>query len=86
MMISAAFLAFGITAGAFHFALLRWNAALYLGGGGIWRAVAMQAARLGVVAGLLAFAVTHGAMPLLSTTLGVLIARHFVVRRMASAA
>ena len=85
MMINAAFAAFGIATGGLHFALLRRNIVIYLRGNGIWRAVAMQAARFSAVAGLFALAAMHGAMPLLSAAIGVLIARHFVVYRMARA-
>jgi hypothetical protein len=86
MMTGEAFFALGIVAGTLYFALLRWNTELYLDGDRIWPAVAVQVARLSALAGLLIVAVLHGALPLLLTALGVLIARPFVIRLMAGAA
>jgi len=81
MINDAGYLAVGLLAGTLHFGLLRWNAALYTRAGGIWMAAALQAARFGVLAGLFVIAALHGAMPLLLSALGLLIARPIVIRR-----
>jgi len=47
-------------------------------------AAALQVARLGVLAGLLAMAVLRGALPLLLTAVGLLIARPIILRRLAA--
>lgn len=83
MIANAGFFAIGVAAGMLHFILLRWNAALYLQASRIWGALAVQVLRLGVLAALLVMVVLHGALPLLLATLGLLIARPFVVRWMA---
>jgi N-ATPase, AtpR subunit len=86
MMTGEAFFALGIVAGTLYFALLRWNTALYLGHGRVQTAAAVQVLRLVALAGLLIITALHGALPLLLTALGVLIARPFVIRLMAGAA
>jgi hypothetical protein len=77
---SPAFLLVGVTAGTLYFALLRWNTVLYVHAGQIWVAIAVHVLRLGALAGLLALAVLHGALPLLLTALGLLIARPVIMR------
>jgi N-ATPase, AtpR subunit len=77
-------LAFGLTGGAVHFALLRWNAMLYLADGGLGRALLVQVFRMAAVALLLGFAAWHGVLPLLVTTIGVFLARVLVLRVMAA--
>jgi hypothetical protein len=84
MIANLAHLALGLLAGLVHFTLLRRNTALYLQAGGAARAVGLQVARLGLLAGLLVEAATQGAMPLLLAMLGVLIARPIALRRMAA--
>jgi len=83
MTAAAAFVALGFAAGTLFFALLRWNASLYMRGGGLALGVAIQVVRLAAVGGLLALVALHGAVPLLLTTLGLLIARPIVLRLLA---
>ena len=45
-------------------------------------AIALQVLRLAAVAALLGFAAWHGALPLLLAALGIMLARHLVLRRM----
>jgi hypothetical protein len=85
MMADAGFLAVGAFAGTLHFALLRWNTALYARAGRIAAAAALQVLRLGALAGLLVIVARQGALPLLLAALGLLIARSFVIRWMAAA-
>ena len=73
-------LAAGVAAGLLHFLLLRWNTRLFITTG-VPRAIGIQALRLVALAGVLLLAARLGAMPLLLTALGVLIARQIVVRR-----
>lgn len=80
MIAAAAFLLAGLLAGVAFFALLRWNAALYLRHGGVARAVALQAARLAAIAAVLTLAARHGALPLLLGAAGLLVARALVMR------
>jgi len=70
----------GLAAGTAHFGLLRWNTALYLTGAGLARPLGIQAVRLAATTLLLAFAASHGVLPLLTATAGVLLARLVVVR------
>ncbi len=84
MMLDARFLAAGFVAGTLHFALLRWNTALYAGAGRVWAAAVMQLLRLSVTAGLLALVARQGALPLLLAALGLVIARPLVIRWMAT--
>ncbi|HUB13553.1 MAG TPA: ATP synthase subunit I [Acetobacteraceae bacterium] len=73
-------LAFGLAVGASHFALLRWNAALYLSGASLARALAVQLLRLTATTALLAFAAWHGALALFAAAVGVFLARMLVMR------
>lgn len=84
-MIATLWLLAGLAVGAAHFALLRRNAALFLTGS-IAHALGMQALRMVLTTALLAFAVWHGALPLLLAALGVLLARALVLRVTAGAA
>ena len=86
MTTEAAFLALGFAAGTLFFALLRWNAALYMRGGAPVLAVAIQLVRLSALAGVLALVALHGALPLLLTAAGLLIARPIVFRVLAGGA
>jgi N-ATPase, AtpR subunit len=79
-MIIALWLLAGLLGGAMHFALLRWNTRLYLGGSSVALAVGVQALRLAAMALLLAFAAWHGAWPLLIVAIGVVLARLLTVR------
>lgn len=74
------FLALGIMAGTTFFALLRWNTLLYVQGGSLGFALGLQAVRIGLLGGLLVLTALQGALPLLLTALGLLIARPIVMR------
>jgi hypothetical protein len=80
MIGGTAFLLVGFAAGTLYFALLRWNTVLYAQAGRIWMAIAMHVSRLGTLAGVLTLIALHGALPLLLTVLGLLIARPLVMR------
>ncbi|MDR3529146.1 MAG: ATP synthase subunit I [Rhodopila sp.] len=83
MITDAGFIAFGLMVGVLHFSLLRWNTTLYARPGWFGTGAALQVGRLGTLGGLLAVVALHGALPLLFTALGVLIARPVVMRWMA---
>lgn len=86
MTIDAAFVALGLLAGGVYFALLRWNTSFYARPGCIWTAAALQMARMVVLGGLLYLAALSGALPLLLTAVGVMIARPIVMRLTAGGA
>jgi F1F0 ATPase subunit 2 len=86
MLDTAIFLSLGLAAGALFFALLRWNTSLYLQPGSVALALAVQTIRVAAVGGLLVLTALHGALPLLMTALGLLIARPIVLRRLAGGA
>jgi len=73
-LLDAGCFALGIAAGLVHFHLLRWNTRLFITGG-VLRAIGVQALRLAALAGVLLLAAWQGALPLLLTALGVMIAR-----------
>lgn len=76
----------GAGIGAVYFASLWWNAQL-LERAGRWRTlIASMALRFVLLAGALTAASFEGAMPLLATALGVLLARAAVLRRIRVAA
>ena len=79
-LLEAGCFALGIGAGLLHFLLLRWNARLFFTEGAL-HAIGVQVLRLAALAGVLLLAARLGAMPLLLTALGVMIARQIVVRR-----
>ena len=68
------------------FALLRWNTSLYMRGGSLAFAMALQVLAWPRSVGLLALIALHGALPLLLTALGLLIARPIVLRCVAGGA
>lgn len=76
----AAGFALGLAVGLFHFATLRRVASLYLSGGP-GRALALQLARLVLLAAALAALVQFGATPLLAGTLGLLAGRFIILRQ-----
>ncbi len=80
MLDAAIFLAFGFAVGMVFFALLRWNTSLYLCGRSLAFAIALQGVRFAAVGGLFALTALHGALPLLLTALGLLIAGPIVQR------
>jgi hypothetical protein len=77
-----AFFGIGLAAGALFFVLLRWNTTLYARTGPIWAGAALQVLRVGMLASLLVMTALQGALPLLLTALGLLIARPFIMRWM----
>jgi len=72
----------GIAVGLANFSLLARNLDLYLEGRPL-AAAALQAGRLVAVAAVLLGAVQFGALLLLSCALGLLVARHVILRRAA---
>jgi F1F0 ATPase subunit 2 len=76
------YLALGFAAGTLFFALLHWNTRLYMRGGSVAFAVALQGVRVVSVGGVLVLIALLGALPLLLTALGLLIARAVVLRCM----
>jgi hypothetical protein len=85
MIGNAAFVAVGALAAVVYFGLLRWNTTLYLGGNRAAVGAALHIVRLAALAALLVLTATCGALPLLLTALGLLIARPLVMRWMAPA-
>ncbi len=73
--------ALGLGLGVVHFATLQRVTDLYLQAGSPARALALQLARLLVMAGLMVLLARQGAAPLLSGAAGLLIAREIVLRR-----
>lgn len=84
--VALAFLLAGILLGLVHFASLRRVSSLYLSGASPGRALALQMARLAVLAGALAGFALLGALPLLAATLGLFIGRAIILRRAGGAA
>jgi F1F0 ATPase subunit 2 len=82
----AAHLVAGIGLGMLYFSAIWWNARLFALGGRAMTTVALIIGRLVLLGGLLALASLEGALPLLTTALGVLIARPLVLRRYHEAA
>ena len=85
-LILALHLAGGAAAGGLYFGGLWWNARLFERAGRVRTLLAGMAARFILLGGVLTAASFEGAVPLLATALGVLLARTAVlhrVRRMA---
>jgi hypothetical protein len=82
MIANFGFIVAGLVAGLLFFGLLRWNTALYVGGSHVGTAAAVHVLRLAGVAGLLTLTALVGALPLLLTALGLLIARPLAMRWM----
>jgi len=80
-LLDAGCFALGIAAGLLHFHLLRWNTSLFITGGAL-RAIGVQLLRLAALAVVLVLAAWLGALPLLLTALGVMIARFIVTSSM----
>ncbi len=70
----------GIAAGTLYFASLWWNVRLFGRAGSVRTLIASIAARFVLLGGLLTAASFAGAMPLLATAVGILIARAAVLR------
>lgn len=71
----------GALLGYAHFISLRRVTALYLQGGATLRALALQLARLAVLAALLTGLALLGAVPLSGGAVGIMLARLLVLRR-----
>ncbi|MHC9236452.1 N-ATPase subunit AtpR [Pseudooceanicola sp. 502str34] len=71
----------GLLLGLVHFGTLRRVTELYLSGGALWRPLALQLARLAVLAAALVLCALAGALPLLAGALGLLLGRAIVLRR-----
>jgi F1F0 ATPase subunit 2 len=82
----AAHFATGIVLGVLYFRSLWWNTRRFTEGGSVVAAIALMIGRFALLAGLLTLASLEGALPLLVMTLGVLIARSVVMRRVREAA
>jgi len=77
----AAHLAAGIALGVLYFRSLWWNVCRYIGGAHVVTAIALTIGRFIFVGGLLTLASLEGALPLLMTSLGVLVGRSVVMGR-----
>lgn len=82
VLILALHLASGAAIGALYFGSLWWNTRLFERAGRLRTLLASMAARFTLLGGVLVAVSLEGAMPLLATTLGVLLARAAVLRRM----
>jgi F1F0 ATPase subunit 2 len=67
--------------GALYFGSLWWNALMFEQAGRLRTLLATMAARFALLGGALIAVSLEGAMPLLATALGVLLARAAVLRR-----
>lgn len=76
----------GLAVGALYFMTLWWNAALFGAAGRVRTLIASIAARFVLLGGVLTAVSFEGAMPLLATATGILIARTIVLRRVRVAA
>ena len=85
-IILALHLAGGAGVGALYFTSLWWNARLFERAGRLRTLLASMAVRFVVLGGVLTAASFEGAMPLLVTALGVLLARAAVLRHFRVAA
>ena len=73
-------LAGGTAVGGLYFGSLWWNARLFDHAGGLGTLLASMAIRFALLGAVLCAASLEGAMPLLATALGVLLARSVVLR------
>ncbi len=77
----AAHLAAGVVLGILYFRSLWWNARRFGTGGRLATTIAVMIGRFILLGLLLTLASLEGALPLLLTALGVLVARSFVMRK-----
>lgn len=77
----AAHFAFGVGLGAFYFAGVWWNARLFTDGTPLAAAIGLVIGRFALLACALTLTSLEGALPLLLTALGVLLARPLVMHR-----
>lgn len=78
-------LAAGFGFGLLYFQGVWWNARMFAAGGQMAMTVALTLVRFALLGGLLTMASLESAPPLLAMTLGVLIARPMVMRRVQGA-
>jgi F1F0 ATPase subunit 2 len=71
----------GLVLGILYFRSLWWSACRFSGSGSLVLTIALMIGRLVLIGGVLTLASLEGALPLLMMTLGVLIARFAVMRR-----
>ncbi len=75
-------LALGLAIGGVYFASMWWSAELFATGGRVPLAIALTAGRFASILAVLALvAIRGGALPLMITALGVVIARAVAMRR-----
>ena len=79
-------LAGGVAIGALYFGSLWWNARLFERAGRVRTLLATMVVRFTLLGGVLTAVSFEGAMPLLATALGVLLARAAALRRVRVAA
>jgi F1F0 ATPase subunit 2 len=82
----AAHLAVGVGLGVVYFRGLWWNARLFVMAGHVPASIALMIGRLVLLGGALILTSLEGALPLLMTALGLVIARAAVMRRVQAAA
>ncbi len=81
ILVLALHLAGGGAIGALYFGSLWWNAQLFEQAGHLRTLLASMAARFALLGGVLVAVSLEGAMSLLATALGILLARAAVLRR-----
>jgi hypothetical protein len=85
-LILAAHFAAGIALGIAYFTAVWWNARQFALGGGMVTTIALIVGRFVLLGGGLALTSLEGALPLLLTALGVVLARFAIMRRVREAA
>lgn len=80
------FAAAGVAVGAVHFALLGRTVALWLGGGSVRAALALQLGRLALTLIVLGLAARAGGPALLACAAGVFVGRSLALRRRGASA
>jgi F1F0 ATPase subunit 2 len=81
----AAHLAGGFGLGLLYFRSLWWTVQRFTGRGNVVATIALMIGRFALIAGVLTLACLEGALPLLTTALGVLAARFAVMNRLRKA-
>jgi len=76
----------GMAVGLAHFATLWWNTRLFTGSGSIFAAFGLQLGRFAMVVAVFFGLAKFGALPLLAGALGLLLARHIVIKRIGGVA
>lgn len=74
-------LALGLAVGGVYFTAMWWSAELFAAGGRVPLAIALVAGRFALIVAVLVLVARGGALPLLTTALGIVIARMLAVRR-----